>query len=1718
MKNILFPKYENSKRASILDLNYKPKNRKYNIYNNDYFVPKKSARSNIIKGDDSEQLSSSYNNINLMISNCLETIRAQNNEIENNNNNSFYKDINAFFKKKEKNYNFKNAYGDISKQIKNLNKSLSLSNSNLMLKSSEENILNNLNKDKTFKGSSNIFSSNLNKDKTQKGSSNIFSSNYKKAISIRSTKNRNSKVGLSISNNNSNYNNYNGSCFSPKRNNNKNKNFFFPKKKEFDLIKEKSEKKNKSSSKMPNVQLKDGKEYSNILFNYIYKNNNNGDILTPKNKKSLKSSKKSFNSKKSKSISISSIKKSIQRKAKSIDKISFKKMKLSSKYLSLKNTSNFKDIAKETIRKARISKISKNAGNSRNFFKKSFSIFTSPKNFGNKFEEPNRMNSNIKSSILQNNDSKYMKILTLKEIEDNIRNTIILFDYKELKKELDDFEKNSCTEIINKLPTKPEDNTEKFNYKINMNTKNCNMATTINNIDELLTFKTKEDLIGIAKKIQIKYRRLFISKKVYDSLDDEEWGDEEDYTYYLSPNSLYVYLIDLFVLISSFIVLFYLPFFLAYNIHKCKIDFLNINSLLFYFIDLIYVIDLIMGFFRAYYNFEEFLIKDNFHICIKYLTGWFLLDLIEAIPFYTILNLKQEKCDNNTIYNYLNNSYIYNFHYSFLILKIIKIFKTLNNNRILFRMISFLNENDFFYNWGGVFFSLLVVLSSLHFGSCYFIFLGRNVYPGWIFECNLNSYSFYHIYIASLYYIMTTLTTVGYGDIIVTTEYERIYQIILLIVGTCAYSWILTFISNYIKKQNERFIDFENKLNILGEIKLSYPQLNNELYERVLRYLYYNKSEYKYNVENILESLPSTLQNNLIVEMYKPIIRNFHFFKSFENSDFFVKIVTSLKPILTMKDDILIQEGDFIEDIIFIKKGVLTLEILIDLNSPKESAEEHLNMSLRDSINIFSDFKTMKSQKETKVNSSFTMISQNTKNTNTNLYQINSKFMTTCENKSYNKKAMKIIDLRKNEHFGDVLMILNERSPLTVKVKSKKAELFLLQKTDATEISNEYPNIWKRILHKSLYNMKQIKNIIRKKILIYCELNDININSENNKNFGEEKVTNNNKNKELINKKKSSKRNIFNPKKHIESIILEEDETFDSLCNNYALNEKKAKRPKRMSFSSKFLNFNPKSTKKKFHLSNISQNLNKVNKKQITKTSINNNKQNKLINELNKKSNNDKSESKDEKMIIEINDNKEKKTYSKNDSNSLCNINNMISIIDEKMKSSKGHINNFSINIFTPKTVQIPINHINNNISLSEPDISKNDINNEDNNTLIGTINNEIYFNENFKIKLKNKSIIMNNKDKNNDIIYPNLKRILGNEEDKKNNINNIKKLLDYNKTSDNSIDIKNQLLNNENNSNINSNLNKSNIFVNLNSSKNISFTINSTYENINQLSKYKFQNDSLLQQKTKNFIIYHCFKKPKSFEYSLDSKNKNSKQTFSPSKIKNNSLLPFKYHNRQETEESRNNRKRILSLDPGNKNLSSTLKSQKTSDVDIFRKKRTSFSFKNKKKSSCTLNKSIISKDENLFKRKRIKKGLLNSSENEIENEKNFYNRIKTYRRGTKSKEKEFSPKLKKFNLEDKISQNIEQNKQNLNNPEEYFSGFFNDILLRKKTAKNAKIKEQNKKNKSVFYKKKENTIFNSASKNRKISELTRFTKYKRNSTANDDINMNHVNQKFKI
>ena len=46
-------------------------------------------------------------------------------------------------------------------------------------------------------------------------------------------------------------------------------------------------------------------------------------------------------------------------------------------------------------------------------------------------------------------------------------------------------------------------------------------------------------------------------------------------------------------------------------------------------------------------------------------------------------------------------------------------------------------------------------------------------------------------YIASLYWTVTTVTTVGYGDITPTAPAERVYAIICMVVGTGVFGYVI---------------------------------------------------------------------------------------------------------------------------------------------------------------------------------------------------------------------------------------------------------------------------------------------------------------------------------------------------------------------------------------------------------------------------------------------------------------------------------------------------------------------------------------------------------------------------------------------------------------------------------------------------------------------------------------------------------------------------------------------------------------------------------------------------------------------------------------------------------------------------------------------------------------------------------------------------------------
>ena len=1315
-----------------------------------------------------------------------------------------------------------------------------------------------------------------------------------------------------------------------------------------------------------------------------------------------------------------------------------------------------------------------------------------------------------KPSEMKNDTSKIMNIIAMDEVNKKIKESLVSIDKTELRRELYDLETSEICQVIEKLPV--------INNNSNIDESNSKILDNENKEDKKIEFVNTNFKLSKFRTTKYNDRHRFLKRKtmIYDSLDDEEIEDVETNSMYISPDSFIVNLIDSIIFICSFIELFYLPIYIAKKLDFCR-NIRDLREIMFYLIDIFYIIDLISEFFRAYYNFDEFLIKKTRYICIRYFKSWFFTDLIEAIPLYIIFSTLEKKCEtNNKSHSKFYNLDISNRYYNFHILKMLKIFKVFSKNATLKKLKKITNDIEFFFQFRTVLFTLLIFISSLNITSCLFILCGRNSYPGWIIECDMQNNSFFHIYIAAIYYIMTTVTTVGYGDLIITSIHERIFQIIFLIFGTCAYSWIVTYISNNIQKIQEKYLDYEQKMSILKEIKISNPYLTKNLYDKICRYLQYSRIEQKSKNKNeiIINCLPYPLKNALLMDMYKPIIKNFNIFKSFENQNFIVKVVTSFQPVLSVEGDVLIQEGDFVEDIIFVKEGVVSLEVCLDLEYPQEYIEAYLKETGFGKSNY-----NNKKFKKSNISNSYIQTFNNSlipsstiKNKIDDINENENKKIIDFDRSEFeeNKKYIKIIDIRKNEHFGSILMFLNERAPFRVKVKSKKAEIYLLNKTDAIEISTLYPNIWKRIMKKSLFNMEQIRNLARKLLFSFSQRNGIILNEDlfynNNNNITTTSISKldeddlNNKSKfdserdksdENSNFKENSEKQLNGEKKLINSIIYEEEnENNESFANTF-INKKE----KNASTMKNNLYNKTNSKNSKFSQSSLKNSINDSPKSisLFKKTKIH-----KI-----KLSKNNIEFTQSEKLKIH-NDPVDLSIQSKegNNSDNLLNHNFNSFLLTDKCKSlPKENKRNI---IFekedsknSEKTEKIKRNESNFNINDSDDldfqcltPFKKEEVNWE-------IYPNEV-FNQNHFLKTEQLSIQPPEKlsDKNN-----------GNNLDKDNSVqfidkhnsnnDNKKDLINFTDSQINSQNEKELFEKNSNDDSINSNKNKKNInvccspkinkeneckifhqqsssinkyFNNLSITNTFSTTINSSYNNFNLFTKCQFSKDTELQLKTFRFIKEECLHFVNSLnkanndpliKQNLYINNKKKKNIYNHVSI-SPKLKPKRSRKEGEFLSVVNKEEKI------NSSFSSLVKKRvcKSPKKDrtklIHLNSSSSHASRKAKKDSVIIRLSNLISDNdnnnydvsnNIEKKCNEKKLTKNNTSNHEDTELNFYGKMKTLRGSNiKGIAQNTTKNKRKMTYMDLISNNINKNRQTLNNPQEFYTGLFTDIVQKQK------------------------------------------------------------------
>ena len=582
------------------------------------------------------------------------------------------------------------------------------------------------------------------------------------------------------------------------------------------------------------------------------------------------------------------------------------------------------------------------------------------------------------------------------------------------------------------------------------------------------------------------------------SSDDDTDKNEDAKGYSFSPNSKFIFFFDLIIIIVNLFSFIYIPIYIARNEDIKKLEF-TISGKFYYFVDLFYIFDLILSFFRGYYNYQFEIVRNNKKIMFHYLFEFFIFDLIEAIPIYSIISIFFKQSDK-IYYGYsMKRLRIF---ILLLLIKPFKIFKILRrkHNKALEDFYTYLSENYYLEKLVKFLIYFIVFFLFVHLFICLHIFLASQSFPNWINHINISNESFFDKYITSLYFMVTTMTTVGYGDIVCISSIERIYHIILLFIGTLFYTFLVSKIGNYLREQSHEQSKLDKDLIILENLRITYPKMSFKLYTKIKSHLLtiFNKRK-KAGVSLLINGIPDAIKNDLLFKIYSNVINGFKIFKNVDNSNFIHQILTSFIPIISKKEEIIILEGEMIQNIVFVKDGRLSIEIAIDINDPYNSIKKYAEINfkgiskkeeiknynyitrLSTVINTKKDYNDLKNQINNMLldNKQLSLINNSINNNgiSVDLGRMDFSRNDIEFNKKENYQIIKVIDIRKNEHYGDIHIFMEKPSPFTLKTKSRIGELLLLRKYDASVISKNFPNIWRRIQNKSFHNLVSIKNL-----------------------------------------------------------------------------------------------------------------------------------------------------------------------------------------------------------------------------------------------------------------------------------------------------------------------------------------------------------------------------------------------------------------------------------------------------------------------------------------------------------------------------------------------------------------------------------------------------------------------------------------------------------------
>nr|XP_043623583.1 potassium channel AKT2/3 [Erigeron canadensis] len=324
-------------------------------------------------------------------------------------------------------------------------------------------------------------------------------------------------------------------------------------------------------------------------------------------------------------------------------------------------------------------------------------------------------------------------------------------------------------------------------------------------------------------------------------------------------------------------------------------------------VDLFFAVDIVLTFFVAYVDpVTHLLVRDPKSIATRYLSTWFVMDVASTIPFELLSYLltgKHRMGLPSTVLGLLR----------FWRLRRVKQFFTRLEKDIRFN-----------YFWVRCARLLCVTLFLVHCAGCIYYLLAV-LYPHegrtWIGSINPNfrEADLYILYISAIYWSITTMTTVGYGDLHAENAAEMVFIIFYMLFNLGLTAYIIGNMTNLVVEGTRRTMEFRNSIEAASSF-VGRNRLPTRLREQILAYMCLRFKAESLNQQQLIEQLPKTICKSIRQHLFLPTVQRVYLFQGVSREILLLLVADMKAEFIPPREDVIIQ-NEAPDDVYIIVSG-----------------------------------------------------------------------------------------------------------------------------------------------------------------------------------------------------------------------------------------------------------------------------------------------------------------------------------------------------------------------------------------------------------------------------------------------------------------------------------------------------------------------------------------------------------------------------------------------------------------------------------------------------------------------------------------------------------------------------------------------------------------------------------------------------------------------------